>query len=248
LFLLAVCLYNIDKYEESFKVCEEALRNNYSREECYFLLGINYEALEKYPQSERNFLEALRINPQWAQVVAAYSLLMLRTGNHKKAEELMKEAARLDPNGNEIMDYKLRYYYYVNNKEMHSEALRKYIRDSSDEIKKFLHLSINDLQKKNYKSAKENCKQAFLLDPTNEYILLLLKKLDFQSSKWYMPIVLIEKVGGPAVLWVAMIVTLLILRTLKLYSLMIVVAGIYILLCLYSYVISFIYNRKNLKI
>lgn len=245
LYLMACCCYGLEKMEDALYYCSEALKNGFSPEDCNSLLGSIYIDLKRYVEAEECMLEALRLNPQNAALLAKYGYLMLTTGHEKKAKRLMAEALRIEPHDEEVLKYHFFYYLAKDNKTEQMEILHQNILYSSDEIRKLIYIGLADLFSKNYKSARENFRQAFLLDPTNELVLDLLSETEYNSSILFLPQRVIDKIGGPAVAWIAVMVLLFTLNKLKFDMGVVVLSIVWIVLCLYTWVTPLIYKALN---
>lgn len=242
LYLMACCCYGLEKSEDAFLYCSEALKNGFSAEDCNSLLGSIYIDLNRYVEAEQCMLEALRLNPQNASLLARYGYLMLKTGHEKKAKKLMEEALRIEPDDEEVLKYNFYYYLAKNKKTEQMEVLHQYFIYSNNEVRKLIHLGLANLFSKNYKSARENFREAFLLDPTNEAILELLRETDYNSNFLFLPQRIILKIGGPAVAWIAVMALLFILNTLKFDIAVVTVGLLWVTLCLYTWATPLIYK------
>jgi len=249
LYLRAGCLFYLDRYDEAIDYCNQALTNGFSVTECSYLLGQILMATNRYAEAEECFLAALREDPQRADVMAAYGYLMLKTGYDKKARKLLEEAISVDPSDEVVLHYKFFYHLAKDKRGDQIEVLEKYLQSCDSEVRKLIKIGIMEAGSGNYKAARENFRQAFLLDPTDEHILSLIQDLEKSSSILYFPQRIIERIGGPAVIWLGMVVTLLILLGLGLSKAAGIAAIIYIVICIYSWVVPLLYNviakRKN---
>lgn len=242
LYLKSVCLFGLEKYEEALGYCKEAYENNYSVLHCTNLLGRINTELKRYAQAEANYLEALSMNPQSAENIACYANLMLKTDHIKKAEKLLDEARRIDPNDDEVLRISFNYYLIKNNGKERLKILERYLNSGDDEISKFVRVGINDLYQGHYKSARENLRQAYLLDPTDDDILNALEEVDLKSKLYFLPLVFINKVGGPAVIWAVFALCFIVLGYFKMYNILVPIAILYFLLAIYSWIAVAIYR------
>lgn len=244
LYLAANCYYNLDNYKEAEEYCIDSMRQNYDMVECSYLLGRIYMDNEEFVKAEQSYIEVLRNNPQHGPALAAYGMLMLKTGHEKKAKGLMDEAMRVDPEDSVVLHYMFMYYLFKNKKGEQIIVLQKFINSTGSEVSKLISTGIYNMHNKKYKAARECFRQAFLLNPTDKVILEILTDLDRECSILYLPQRFINRVG-PAVLWISFIALYFILGFLKLYSLRSVVAIAYILLVLYSWMLLLGYAVVN---
>lgn len=242
LYLMSICSCGLDKYDEALDYCKQALENNYSVVECYELLGRINTDLGKYDKAEEYYLEALSIDPQSAQIIACYALVMLKTGFKEKGAKLLEEARRISPDDSEVLKTSF-YYYLVNDKKRERlKVLERYLDVSDDEISKLVKVGLNDLYIGNYKSAKENFRQAFVLDPTDNDLLLAIQELEIKTNPFFLPLRLVDKVGGPAVIWVVFILCVIVLSYYKIDKVLMPIAIIYILFAVYTWIAAAIFK------
>lgn len=242
LYLRAYCLHKTDCYQEALECCNEALSHGFSIDEGNYLLGKIYMEMNRYVQAEQCFLEALRLNPQAAKVMAIYGYLMLLTGNEKKAERLFDEALRLEPDNEVVLHYRFHYYLAKGKHSEQVQTLGQFIDSSDNEVSKFVKAGLHDLFQKNYKSSRENFRQAFLLEPTNKSILGILEEVDRKSHFLYFPHRVIERMGGPAMLWVSAVVLIGLLRLLNQEEIAGITALVYISIAVYTWITPGIYK------
>ncbi|MDF2531652.1 MAG: Tetratricopeptide repeat [Clostridia bacterium] len=249
LYLAAYCHYYLDNYKEAADYCVESMQQGFGMLECNYLLGRIYMDNDELVKAEQSYIEVLRNNPQHGPALAAYGMLMLKTGHEKKAKELMEEAMRVDPEDTVVLHYKFMYYLFKNKKSEQIIVLQRFINSTGNEVAKLINMGIYNMHNKNYKAARENYRQAFLLNPTDKNLLEILKELDRECNILYLPQRFINKVG-PAVLWISFIALYFVLGLLKLYNIRMVVVMAYLILVLYSWVLvlgnAFVNLLKNI--
>jgi len=241
--IMATIETNLDNLDLAESECLESMAIGEHDEECYHLLGIINIERKNYIEAEKNILESLRLNPGNPKVVARYGYLMLLTGHDKKAEQLIMEALRLDPNDANVLEISFQYYLIKNKKEQQLNFLGKYIQYSDDEIGKLTKVGVIDLLQNDNKAARENFIQAYLLDPTNQELLSVIEEIDRDSHPIFIPQRLMGKIGGPVVMWISMIVSVMILEQLGLVKLATVILILYIIFCVYTWLTPFIYKH-----
>lgn len=230
----------LDKAKE---LCKELIELGQLNEDAYYLLGIINIQQTNYIEAEKNLLESLRHNPNNPHVLAKYGYLMLKTGHDEKAETLITEALKIDPNDPCVIDTNFQFYLVKNKKEQQLLFLSKYLQYSDNEIGKLVKVGILELLQDNHKAARENFIQAYILDPTNEDMLLALEEIDRDYHPIFFPQRIISKIGGPAVAWISAIVIVIGLSNFGFFKLAVVFSIFYILLCIYSWLTPTIYQR-----
>ncbi len=236
LYLAAKCYYCVDNYSEALKYCAESIEKGYGIEDCKFLMGQIHSEFKNYSLSEECYLEVLRLNSQNAAAFAAYGMLMLKTGHEKKAVKLLDEAMRLDPQNEIVLHYKFMYYLVKDKPKEQLSTLKNYMVYANDEKNKLIKLGIYNMYNQKPKEARENIRQAYLMDPTDNDVLQLLKEVCIDSSIIHLPQRLIQRVGGPVVLWISFIILVVVLRSLKLYTIQMYVVLIYLVIVVYTWI------------
>lgn len=242
LLLTAKIQFNLGNFELAEQFCLESMRLGELNEEGYHLLGsINIER-KNYFEAERNLLDSLRLNPENPRTLAKYGYLMLITGYDKKAEKLILEALRIEPDDPQVLEISFQYYLIINKKEQQLYFLHKYFVHSNNEIGKLTKIGLTELLQNKYKTARENFVRAFLLDPANQELLQVIEEIDKDYHPIFLPQRLIQKTGGPAVIWIGMIVIIFALNFFGLKNLASLLAVLYILFCIYTWITPLIYK------
>jgi tetratricopeptide (TPR) repeat protein len=200
-YLYAICLFAIDDNDGAIDKLSVAYHLGDDRESVHSLLGDIFMEEERWVEAEQEYIQTLRINPQNAEVHASYALLMLKMNYDKKAELLMKEALRLEPENPEVI--RINHFFELaksNDKETVLQ-LQNYIQKADSEVAKELQLFIHTYHKKEIKQAQKHITQAYLLDPTNELLKGMLDDIEKQNHLLYRPLHFLSKFGGVAVIW-----------------------------------------------
>ena len=193
LYMLGNCCYMLDKYDEAERFCKDVI-TSYLAVDTLKLLGKIYRETKRYKNSEEFFLKSLELDPQRADTLAEYSYLLLICGYTKKANEVMQEALRLDPENSIVLHYNYYFEHTHGSKKQEKTSMEQYIVNSSDEVQKLLKIGMTEFKNSHFKSAKEYFRQAFLLEPTNEYILEMLEQLNEINHIIFFPNRLFSKI------------------------------------------------------
>ena len=242
IFLKADCCFRLERYQEAKDICIQAITNHYSLAECYFLLGNIEMRLGYYSSAENYYIDALQYNPNAANVIAKYSFLMLKTNHLEKAKKLLQEAIRIDPLDETVNQIRFLTSIYKNNKKAITSSLEKFMVVGKNEIVKYMNLGIMELNNNNYRVARENFRQAFLLNPTNKDICSQLEELEEISSPLYFPQRMIEKMGGSIMVSVLAIILVFIYKLLH-FNIGVFIIGIcYLFIWIYIGMVPHIYR------
>ena len=233
------CLVGEEKSEEAIEVFYSALRLGANKVEIYHVLAHLKMDKNQYQEAELDLLEALKIDPNDPDILARYGKLMFLTDNDEKAVKLYKHALEIDPINASALQQMFNYQLSKGNKTHQSDALMRVIETSSNAVANEINAGVMELMNDNVCKAREHYRQAYLMDPTNDNILNLLQELDISTNPAFFPHRLIVKVGGPAVVWVVIIIIVLGLRALGFVQMASVIAMLYVILVIYTWVTVF---------
>ncbi|WP_203363404.1 tetratricopeptide repeat protein [Bacillus sp. REN10] len=200
-YILGYSHYVLNHYEEAEGHLIEAIRLGYEPEMALYILAHVYMETERWVESEKAFLESLRLHPNNASIHAGYATLMKKTGHHKKAKALIEKALELDPEDPQA----LRSHYLLEgrngNREQQVLLLERYMQSADSDLAKVIHLGLDAIFRNRVKEAKDYFRQAYLMNPHDQELLELLEDLELASHPLYAPNRLIERVGGPGMFW-----------------------------------------------
>jgi Tfp pilus assembly protein PilF len=242
LFLMAVVYLSRNDYEQARETCQEALENGYDEVICFHFIGTIYLYEKNYPSSEQSFLAALQLEPENGEVLASYGYLMLITGFEEKALALLENAVRLEPESERVNQYILEYYFAKSDSEKQLTLIKNSMELANDEDTKLINLAVFHELRDEEKEAREYYRQAFLLNPTNEYLLEILTEYDRRTHLLFLPHRLMRKMGGPAVVWFIFIIGALSLQFARQYTALMTFTVLYLLFVLYSWTAPLLYK------
>lgn len=193
-YLLASSYYMLDRYSEAETICTDIL-TTYLAVNSYRLLGNIYRDTKRFKKSEEFYLKSLELDPNNASALAEYSYLLLICGYKKKANEVMSDALELEPDNSIVLHYKYYFDFAHGRKKEENKSIEQYFTYSSNEVQKLVMLGLSDYKRNRFKSSKEYFRQAFLLEPTNKYILEMLDTLDEVNHFIFFPNRLFSKMN-----------------------------------------------------
>lgn len=99
LYRKALTLFNQKNFQKAVVVAEDAIRNNPTKAEYHFLLGLCQKELPSmHRQAEQSLSKAAAIEPWNAEYIATMGMLFYSERLPKRAESLFRKALELDPN------------------------------------------------------------------------------------------------------------------------------------------------------
>ncbi|MCH6268950.1 MULTISPECIES: tetratricopeptide repeat protein [Neobacillus] len=242
LFQMAVVEMSREDFEEARKLCCEAMQFGYSEIIGYHFIGSTYQHVGMYKDAEEALLAALKIDPLNGEVIASYGYLMLQAGHDKKALALLEQARELEPFSDRVNQLILHFYFAKADSKKQQEYIRNVLETSTDEVQNLTNIAMYHALKGEVKEARECYRQAFLLNPADQNILALLGEYDSLTHPLFAPQRFVDKIGGPAVVWITFMVMALLLNWMELYIPLIIIAIIYVLYAIYSWTALLLYK------
>jgi len=232
-YRLGLCHYYLDQLEEAELQLANALSFGFDREIIMEVQGHLCVEAGRWQEAEEAYLEVLRENPNDASVHAAYAYLMMKTGHQKKADQLLAAALRLDPDNAQALRY--RFMFADKTREEKVEVLERYMHSTDSDTAKLIQLGLDCLYTNRYSRAREHFRQAYLLDPTNQNLLEVMKSFDRDFHPLLAPLRVVGLIGGPGVMWVIGIGSIMGTRAMGWDKASLIVGGIYLLFVIYSW-------------
>ena len=200
-YWLSLCLYMANRSDEAREPLETALGLGIDPAIGHLLMGNIYEEQSDLVQAETHFLQALRLNPESAPALSGYAHVLLRGGHKKKGLAVLEEALRLDPSdARALATQSLVLLSYGTRKEQLAH-LAATLQTADTEALALLQVALHELMHNRLGPARELLRQIYLITPENKELLDVLDELSLRTSVLYLPVRLMEKIGGTAGLW-----------------------------------------------
>lgn len=237
LYLIAGNHYSMGDYEQALAYSGLSMEHGYSMKDNHYLMAITHHMTDQYQRAETHYLEALRIQPTYAEALSGYGALMMLTGHSAKGTKLLEEAKRLEPENPMVLK---QWFNYFQSQEDHSNmegTLCDIVDNVSDRKSHLIHIMKLKIDENDYKGAFESCREAYLMDPTNQMLLNALRELEITSNPLMRPMHLAAKLGSVKI-WIGAIAIMFTLSFLGLYALSNVFITAYLVFCVYSWTIN----------
>lgn len=248
LFLLAVCEYHLEHYDVAAQLCAQVRAyGDPDDPRAEALLGRIALHQDDYPTAERHLLAALRMDPQDASTMALYAQVLLRAGHEQKARKVLDEALRLDPDDEIVLQVRYLFHQAKGQLQGELEALEGYMIHGSNEVNKLLTAARTAIFRGRHREARERVREAFLLDPTDQRLLQILRQMEVDSHPLLAPLRWMDRVGGPGAVWIGGMVIAFGSRALGWTAFAAGFALCYLLFALYSWVVPPLLRRYYRK-
>ena len=121
-----------DQHDQALKDAEKVLSTEPDNPAAGFYRFRALEGLKRYGDAEQGIIDLIRIFPESGMFYAAYSSLMLETGNPDKAMRLAREAYRLDPDNHQCVESLIIVSVVTGDVKKVSPLIEKLIRENPD--------------------------------------------------------------------------------------------------------------------
>ena len=178
--LIADKYRKLQNYTEAIKIYTEIIENNKNLNSSNILYsrGISYERINQWEKAERDFKEALILNPEDAYILnyLAYSWLD-RNKNILEALDLLKKAVEIEPGDGYIIDSLGWAYFLVDDIKKSVYFLEKAVSLLPDDATLNDHLGDAYWKAGRKKEALSQWKRVLLLDPNFKEKLKINRKI-----------------------------------------------------------------------
>jgi tetratricopeptide (TPR) repeat protein len=205
LYLIAFIDYSEEKYDDAQQAVHTVLLQDPEHYGGRTLRAELYEARKDFAQAETVWIELLRDHPENADLYASYAELMMRTLHLEKAQRLMQEGLRLEPNHPRCL-YVAALVHIIQGRSNASENehLQRLLSEYPERIQSLLTLVVSLSQRGDNRSALRVAQQLLAMRPDSPQFLNLVKTLKLHTHWSLLPLYPMQRWGwgGAAVVTV----------------------------------------------
>jgi tetratricopeptide (TPR) repeat protein len=196
LYLTAFIDYSEGKLDDAEKTVQSVLLQNPEHYGGRTLRAELYEARNQYAQAELVWIELLRSYPEDANLYASYAELMMRTLHLDKAQRLMQEGLRLEPDHARCL-YVAALLHIIQGRssDPENEHLQRLVTQYPERIQTLLTLVVALNQRGDNQGALRVAQQLLRLRPDSPQFLNLVKELKFQTHWSLLPLYPMQRWG-----------------------------------------------------
>ncbi|ADQ41101.1 Tetratricopeptide TPR_1 repeat-containing protein [Caldicellulosiruptor acetigenus I77R1B] len=238
LALIEIREKNLKKAEEYAK---QALSIDANHKGVWAVLGKIYHLKKEYSQAEKCYLQALKIDSAFVEVLVSYSELLIETGFVEKGLDILKYAQSLEPTNSLILQNEFYVNLYQMNYQKANESIRKLFSSTMDIENIYVLLILYEYNRSNFKKAYEYAKLAFKERPTDYNLLKIMEYLKMINSPLFFINRLASKISSE-LLYIIFVGISLILYLLKQYSALTIWSVFVLLISILSYLSTYIYR------
>ncbi len=229
-------LLQLDRHGEAVKAAREGL----SRHPDSMLLLVRLcdaEAAQGHvSEAERAILQAIHLEPEHPDLIARYALLVAQGGQFDKADKLLEEAARLDPDSRYVAWAGARVSYLRGDDRRALVQGREVLARDADDPYAHALLGASLAARGRTTGASRHFRTAAELDPGDVDITDAARSIAADTHWLMAPLRPLQRFG-PVAVWIAAVVTMLVLQSLGFSTLLAIVVPAWLLFCVYSWIV-----------
>jgi tetratricopeptide (TPR) repeat protein len=235
-FHRAWALYDLKRTQESITAARKGLALQPNGAWTLFILALSQERLEKFADAETSLLSALRLAPENPAFLTRYALLVAKAGQWEKAERLQAEAERIAPNHSGVKENRTKLAFILGDTHRAVAGAQAMLaEDPEDTFAQYVTGQVA-LEQGAYAEGEKRLMTAARQNPTDRVVTSAARHSRFLRHPLLIPLYPIEKFGAIP-LWIGFIVVAYGLRALGQVQLATIVSVIYLLYCVYSWVV-----------
>lgn len=236
-------LVDLDRYADAAEVARDALGTWPGDVGFLRLLAVAEALADRLADAEQAVLAALRIDPDDPHLLCTYADTLMRGRQLRKARAVLDLAERADPDDVLVVRMRLNLAYLEGrdrDARAHAEEL---LGRNADDYQGQVMLGALDLEKLKLRSAGARFGSAVRTDPSRSAGVAGARTVSLLRSPAYWPLLPFERFGA-APTWVVAVVLIFGLQAAGLRTASAIVAGVWIALCVYSWVATPILQRR----
>ena len=196
LYLIAFIDYSEGKLDDADETVSSVLLQDPEHYGGRTLRAELHEARKQFAQAETVWIELLRDHPEDADLYASYAELMMQTLHLDKAQRLMQEGLRLEPNHPKCL-YIAALIHIIQGRSSDSENehLQRLLTEYPERIQTLLTLVVALSQRGDNRSALRVAQQLLAMRPDSPHYLTLVKELKLQTHWSLLPLYPMQRWG-----------------------------------------------------
>ncbi len=243
MWLRGYALYGLDEFEQAAEVAREGLIDEPDEISLLYLLSIAELQRDDLPAAERAILAALAIDPSDAAMLAHYADVLMRAGQLDKAGRILERARAADPDSTTVLRARIA-LAHLRHDDRQVKALSQELLARDPESVSGQHL-VGSLEwlRGDAKSASRRFAEVVRSDPADESAATSARLSRRMSNPLWWPLQFFQRFGA-ATTWVAAVATILALRALGLDTLALIATGIWIVMCVTSWIGAWVFRER----
>lgn len=240
--LRSQALYELDRYAEASEAARAGLARSPDSSGMLYLLSNAEAERGNLAGAEEALLAALRIAPDSAEYLARYGVLVARGGQFDKAERLLQRAAALEPDSADVARARAICAFLRGDDRAMARESKAYLASRPDD--QYAHYLVGQalLQRRDLGGADRHLRAAARINPSNHEIVAEARDVVWRTHPLLWPLRPFVRLGTLKV-WLGFVASVLALQALGLSAVAGVLAILYVLMCVYSWVVPPLLRR-----
>lgn len=235
-FQRAWALYDLKRTDESITAARKGLALAPNGVWTLLILSLNLERIGKFGEAENALLHALQLAPENPVLLTHYALLVAKAGQWDKAERLQAEAERVAPAHSVVRQNRTKLAFIRGDKQGAVAGANQILADDAeDTFAQYVtgHLAV---EQGAYAEAEKRFTAAARQNPNDKAVTDAVRHTRYLRHPLLIPLYPIEKFGSIPI-WIGFIVVVYGLQALGQLQLAGIIATIYIIYVIYSWVV-----------
>lgn len=231
--LRSAAFLGLERYAEGAEAARSGLARDPDELELLDLLALNELERGRLADAEKALLAALEVAPAHPALLCHYALACARGGQFRKADGLLAEAARVDPESVDVLQVRAQVAYLAGDERRARREIDALL--AADPENRVGHvLRGNLLADRNVYGAVRHFEEAARLDPSDEEVVRVTRHNRILTHPLQWPIYPIQRFG-PFKVWGAYLVIFMLVASTGIGWLMAAVVVLYLFMVVYSW-------------
>lgn len=234
-FLRGCALLELERYAEVQQSVDAGLRINPDSVPLLYLRCNCLAAQGDLAGAETAILAALRLDPELPPLLCRYAYLVAQAGQLPKAERLVAVAARVDPDDTTVARTRMLLAYLRGDDATAARQGAALLGDGAEDVWAHGMLGVAMAARGDAGQAARHFRAAVRLNPADPELAESARLSRAAAHPLLWPMRIVYR-WGPGVVWLVVMSCFLMLATLRLYPAAVIFAGLYVVFCVYSWV------------
>jgi tetratricopeptide (TPR) repeat protein len=232
----------LGRYADTVKAVDAGLKNDPTSIDLLYWRSVALEHLNDLAGAETTLLSALRLSPDHPWLLSRYARLVARAGQFAKAEQLLQRAEQLDPEDQFVRQVRVTLAYLQGKDQQVLQSSRQILADDPDDV--FAHTMIGaaHIEQGEANKASQALSKAARIDPSNREIVSIARETRQATHPLLWPIIPFQRFGSIKI-WIGVLLLIMLLRTIGMTPLAGMIAIVYLIFVLYSWIVPWLLKR-----
>lgn len=233
--LRGFALFGAERFADARNVARDALQDDPDSTVLLYLLSLATEQLGELGESEAAILAALEREPEDPELLCQYASICMRAGQLDKAQRLVEVASAVDPRSPDVLSARVSLAYLRGDDRAARRHTEELLAMNPEDVQGHRMLGVLELNRGRMAAAAERLGEAVRYDPSHEQTADTARLAKQRSRPWWAPLNAIGRLGVVGS-WVAAMGIIFGLRGLGYTTAASIAGGVWLVICLISWV------------